>query len=162
MFGYNPDTMEVKHVKVLGPSALQALGIAHNPRVRGVMEFLLELCDTDLQIDISEMEVRALSDIISQVRKIAPFKSLHELAEIDPATAFFLTSMRQMTKEKGPDARRMAWNNVFRQYLAAHRHGDFPLTPWAGAIETIALEQVLLYCQITISNSRPKARQMVN
>lgn len=149
-------TRQIKRVKVLGPKILKELNIETSSGACDIVELLLELCDNNLLVDISEMEAVMLNSFVQDIRAAGPRMGLRELRQQDPAVDFFLGQSQAMLRQLNVDARVAAWYQACRVTLAAAREGRFPKTPWAKKIESLVGTAITTMCQLELAAARPK------
>src|ERR1035437_2706961 len=63
---------------------------------RAITEILLELCNVELEVEITESEVRELLEIYMEVYKAKPFIGLRELVESDGGVAMFFRMFKEV------------------------------------------------------------------
>ena len=155
MTEHTAETMVPKRVKVLGAQTLRDLKIPENARTRAMVEMLLELCDKDLQVLVSEREVYLFATVHENLARAKKFQGLHELARQDVAVREWLDGLRALVRLEQPLERDRAWVNLCKRNSEHWVQGSLPHTPWSAALLSQAQENLIGYAHMVWGSKKP-------
>lgn len=129
------------------------------PGERATMELLLELCDSDLDVETTSAEVRELLELYQDMYQAKPFVGLRELIEADSGIALFFEMFRQQILPlKKVEERRQKIFSMYSQFVeAATRH---PQTPQLQALRSRAYGMVLFHLNYRLMIQAKKPRKV--
>ena len=92
------------------------MGKLENQESRAIVEILLELADDNLEVKISDVELRTLMAIYMRLWAAAPFVGLRELIESDVEVELFFLDIRDLVVESDPIQRAEMWKEAYKAY----------------------------------------------
>jgi len=105
---------EIKRVRV---DTLD-MGDMSDMKSRAIVEILLELADDNLEVLISDTELRVLLDIYMKIHQAAPFTGLRELMEKDIEVELFFQDLRELVLVKEAEVREELWKDSYKALCA--------------------------------------------
>lgn len=112
------------------------------PEERAILEILLELCNTDLDVEITELEVKEMAEVYWNLYKIKPFVGLHELLFEDKGVNLFFQMFRTEVLPLGDaTTRRKQVVVMFKKFFEAS--AELEQTPYLVALRRHAYNLVL-------------------
>ncbi len=153
---------EVKRVKALSIDELREKGIEATRGILGIAEVMLEICDENLEVMISESELRLLMEVYDCLYAAQPFAGLHEATTLDTGLDIFFSDLRQLVAVLDPEQRLQAWTEIFRDFDAGCRHKLYALTAWVVALRKYGETHLMTSFQIQMMlQSNPKGKTYV-
>lgn len=92
------------------------MGNLENQESRAIVEILLELADDNLEVKISDTELRTLLAIYMRMWNVKKFIGLRELIEADIEVELFFLDLRELVVESDPNARAELWKETYKSY----------------------------------------------
>lgn len=93
-----------------------------NQESHAIMEILLELADDDLEVKISDPELRTLLAIYMRMWNASPFVGLRELIEKDVEIELFFLDIRALVVENDPAQRAELWKDAYKSFCDWIQH----------------------------------------
>ena len=126
---------------------------------RAITEILLELCNVELEVEITESEVRELLEIYMEVYKAKPFIGLRELVESDGGVAMFFRMFKEVVVPiRDLVLRRRAALLMYQKFVGAS--SAIEQTLYTLALRTRIYNLVLFALNYKLAVQRPKAKKV--
>ena len=148
----------IQRVKAVSIDALQALGVEATQGTLGIAEVMLEICDENLELMVSEAEVRLLAEIHDRLHSAQPFAGLHEALAVDCGLDLFFSDLRMLVTILDPIQRAHAWKELFMDFASGCRHHIYALTPWVSALRKYGEDHLTFWLQMDMMAAKQPGR----
>jgi len=135
------DRAEIKKVQI---DTLE-IGSLENQESRAIMEILIELADDNLEVKISETEMRTLLQIYLRMWHAESFIGLRELIESDIEVELFFLDLRELVVESDPATRSELWKEAYKGFCDWVQHPT--RTKFKFGVLSVQAEELLAYAQ---------------
>lgn len=147
MINGDDESTAVRRVKVLSPESLKEMRIESTPTIKAITETLLEVCDGDLEVSISEAELTVLTAIYNRLKTAQPFRDLHEALDNDAGLAIFYSDIMEVIKIEDLKLRNEGWVEAFKDFVALSANLGMYGTPWDLELRRYAQDHLHAYHQ---------------
>lgn len=151
------EALQIKRIKVLDKEAMASLGIEENFTTRAMVEILLEVCDANLEVWISEAELKTLTEIYGRLYLAAPFPGVHEMVAADTGVELFFADLRELVQIEDQQQRLEAWVEIFKDFGRYIRDQIVDPTPWTLTLNEYAQGYLLFHFHYVILTQRPNS-----